>query len=87
MSFVSAPRPETSTRRQLAGWLAERAGTEEAIEVIRPVADAGDDIAQLWLARWLAERDYLDELRHRAGAGGVLIKSSRPTGSFDLVID
>jgi hypothetical protein len=57
-------------RRQLAGWLADRARTDEAIELIRPLADTGDDIAQLWLARWLAERDQLDELRQRAGAGG-----------------
>jgi len=57
-------------RWQLTTWLAERARTEEAIEVIRPLADAGDDTAQLWLARWLAERDQLGELRQRAGAGG-----------------
>ena len=57
-------------RRQLAGWLADRARTQEAIELIRPLADTGDDIAQLWLARWLAERDEVAELRQRAGAGG-----------------
>jgi hypothetical protein len=57
-------------RWQLATWLAERARTDEAIEVIRPLADAGDDVAQLWLARWLAERDQLGELRQGAGAGG-----------------
>ena len=34
---------------------------EEAIEVIRPLADAGDDLAELWLARWLADCDRLDE--------------------------
>src|SRR5215472_4863899 len=65
-------------RRQLAGWLAERAFSarlsdrarlEEAIEVIRPLADAGDDVAELWLARWLADCDRLDELRQRAGSG------------------
>ena len=56
-------------RRQLASWLAERAGMEEAIEVIRPLADAGDDVADLWLARWLAERDHLDELHQRAAEG------------------
>ncbi len=37
-------------RRQLASWLAERARTGEAIEVIRPLADGGDDVAELWLA-------------------------------------
>jgi len=57
-------------RRQLASWLSDRARTEEAIEAIRPLANAGDDIAQLWLARWLAEWGHLDELRQRAGAGG-----------------
>jgi hypothetical protein len=56
-------------RRQLASWLAERARTEEAIEVIRPLADAGDDVADLWLARWLAERDRLGELHQRAADG------------------
>jgi hypothetical protein len=57
-------------RRQLASWLADRARTQEAIEVIRPLADAGDDVAELWLARWLADGDQLDELRQRARAGG-----------------
>jgi Spy/CpxP family protein refolding chaperone len=42
----------------------------EAIEVVRPLADAGDDLAELWLARWLADCDRLDELRERAGTGG-----------------
>jgi hypothetical protein len=32
-------------RRQLASWLSERAWTEEAIEVVCPLADAGDDVA------------------------------------------
>jgi hypothetical protein len=56
-------------RRQLANWLADRARTEEAIEVIRPLADAGDDVAELWLARWLADGDHLGELRQRAASG------------------
>ena len=56
-------------RRQLASWLADRARTEEAIEVIRPLADGGEDVAELWLARWLADADHLDELRQRAGRG------------------
>jgi len=66
-------------RRQLAGWLSDRAwrgGSRpdqakmtEAIEVIRPVADAGDDVAEMWLARWLADCDRLDELRLRADRG------------------
>ena len=37
--------------------------------VIRPLADAGDDVAELWLARWLADSDRLDELRQRADRG------------------
>jgi diadenosine tetraphosphatase ApaH/serine/threonine PP2A family protein phosphatase len=66
-------------RRQLAGWLSDRAfpggpagpaTMEEAIDVIRPLANAGDDVAELWLARWLADCDRLDELRERAGTGG-----------------
>jgi hypothetical protein len=56
-------------RRQLASWLADRARTEEAIEVIRPLADAGDEVAGLWLARWLADGDHLDELHQRAASG------------------
>src|SRR5260221_14546710 len=38
-------------RRQLASWLSDRLRTEEAIEVIRPLADPGDDVAELWLGR------------------------------------
>jgi hypothetical protein len=56
-------------RRQLASWLADRVRTEEAIEVIRPLADAGDGVAELWLARWLAGDDHPDELRQRAASG------------------
>lgn len=56
-------------RRQLASWLADRARTEEAIEVIGPLAGAGDDVAELWLARWLADGDHVDELRRRAATG------------------
>ena len=56
-------------RRQLASWLSDRLRTEEAIEVIRPLADTGDDVADLWLARWLADGDHLDELRERADRG------------------
>jgi hypothetical protein len=65
-------------RRQLASWLAERgyvggvpdrAKLDEAIEVIRPLADAGDDVAGLWLARWLADLDQVDELRQHAANG------------------
>jgi hypothetical protein len=46
-------------RSQLASWLSDRAypgsmadpaKLGEAIEVIRPLADAGDDVAELWLA-------------------------------------
>jgi hypothetical protein len=56
-------------RRQLASWLSDRLRAEEAIEVIRPLADAGDDVAELWLARWLADGDHLDELRQRVSRG------------------
>jgi len=40
-------------RWQLASWLSDRARTEEAIEVIRPLADIADDVADLWPAGWL----------------------------------
>jgi hypothetical protein len=57
-------------RRQLASWLSDRARTAEAIEIIRPLADAGgDEAAELWLARWLADDNHLDELRRRAIGG------------------
>src|SRR5258707_7602453 len=65
MSFASGPQQEMSTPG--ASWLSDRLRTEEAIEVIRPLADAGDDVAELWLARWLAERGQVDELRQRVG--------------------
>jgi hypothetical protein len=69
---------DAHARRQLASWLAERAFPcegpdrpmlDEAIEVIHPLADAGDDVAELWLARWLADSDRLGELRQRADQG------------------
>ena len=64
-------------RRQLASWLADRVRTEEAIEVIRPMADAGDEVvgelrqraasgsypALHEVAEWLAGHEHLDELR------------------------
>jgi hypothetical protein len=56
-------------RRELASWLSDRGRTEEAISVIRPLADARDDVADLWLARWLTDGEHLDELRQRARAG------------------
>jgi hypothetical protein len=56
-------------RRELASWLSDRARTQEAIEVIRPLADTGDEEAGLWLARWLAEQDQPDELRQRGADG------------------
>ena len=61
-------------RLQLASWLSDRAfpGAEpdpavlgEAIELVRPLADAGDDVAELWLA----DCDRLAELRERADSG------------------
>ena len=56
-------------RRQLAYWMGERGRLQEAIALIRPLADAGEDIAQLWLARWLGGCDQAGELRQRADAG------------------
>lgn len=60
---------DVHARRQLAYWISERGRSREAIALIRPLADAGEDIAQLWLARWLAECDQAGELRLRADAG------------------
>jgi hypothetical protein len=37
--------------------------------VIRPLAEAAEDAARLWLARWLADRGQAGELRQRADAG------------------
>ena len=45
------------------------AASQKAIALIRPLADTGEDIAQLRLARWLAECDQAGELRQRADAG------------------
>ena len=65
-------------RRQLASWLSERAfpyerpdraKLGEAFDAIRPLADAGDEVAELWLVRWLADSHRLDELRQRADRG------------------
>jgi hypothetical protein len=39
------------------------------MDVLRMLADAGDDDAQGQLARWLARRGDIDELRWRADAG------------------
>jgi hypothetical protein len=56
--------------------------------VIRPLADAGDDIAEVWLGRWLAELGELGELRRRAEAGSeaaldLLARSLAADGRLD----
>ena len=66
---LRADSGDKHARGQLASWLADRARTEEAIEIIRPLADAGDDVAELWLARWLADGDRVGDLRQRADSG------------------
>lgn len=33
------------------------------------MAEAGDDVAELWLARWLADGDHIGELRRQAATG------------------
>jgi len=53
-------------RWQLASWLADRGRSDEAADLIRPLADAGDDLAASWLARWLTDERELGE---RAFAG------------------
>lgn len=67
------------SRQQLASWLADRGRTQAAIEVIRPMAD-GENVAEMWLARWLAEDDYVNELRQRAGGGVTRPCRSLPGG-------
>lgn len=62
-------RGDDHARRRLACWLGDRGRAQEAVAVIRPLAAAGEDIAQLWLARWLAECGQAGELRERADAG------------------
>ena len=39
------------------------------LEVVRLLADLGDDDARRQLAHWLARRGHVDELRRRADAG------------------
>src|SRR5260370_28226669 len=65
-------------RRQLASWLADRGYTgglpdraklDEAIEVIRPLADAGDDVAELWLARRIGFDKHLTMPHPQGGRG------------------
>lgn len=67
-------------RRQLASWLSDRGRTQEAITVIRPLADAGDDLALLWLVRCLAEDERTDEMRQRAEAAMIAPGRSWPVG-------
>ena len=43
-------------RWHLASLLAESHREPEAANLIRPLADAGDDIAAMWLARWLVDK-------------------------------
>lgn len=50
-----ADADDDHARRQLASRLGERGRAQEALTLIRPLADAGDDIAQLWQARWLTD--------------------------------
>ena len=59
---------DNHARRALARLLAEHGRYAEAVDLIRPLADAGEDVARLWLARWLADSDTA-ELRRRAQTG------------------
>ena len=53
----------------LARLLEKRGNLDEAIQVLRPRADAGDLLAAGQLADLLARRGDLDELRARVDAG------------------
>ena len=59
---------DDQARSALASLLAEHGCYADAVELIRPLADAGEDVASLWLARWLEDSDPA-ELRRRAQAG------------------
>ena len=52
----------------LAGLLADRGDLDEAVQMLRPLADTEDGTAALRLADLLAERGDLDELRARVDA-------------------
>jgi hypothetical protein len=54
---------------RLADLLADRGDLDEAVQILRPRADAGGPDAVTKLARLLADRGDLDELRARADAG------------------
>ena len=63
-------------RWHLASLLADYRRESEAANLIRPLAEAGDEVAAMWLARWLAGGDSYRfgsgdtaELRERAQAG------------------
>lgn len=60
-AYQLAENNQADELRRLASWLSDRASSdraamEEAVEVIRPLADTGDDYAQKWLAMALRRR-------------------------------
>ena len=70
-SCASTPKPGIEhARRQHGRWLSDRGRTDEAIDVIRPLANEhGDEVAERFLAGWLADGGHVNELRLRADAG------------------
>jgi predicted component of type VI protein secretion system len=54
---------------ELADLLADRGDLDGAVQLLRPPADAGDEHAARQLARLLADRGDLEELRARADVG------------------
>jgi hypothetical protein len=54
MSFAEADTGDDYARSQLGSWLSDRGRAAEAAIVIRPLAEAGDEVVRVWLARWRA---------------------------------
>ena len=70
---MPAPTPATRRATRLADLLAERGDLDEAVQILRARADAGDGVAAGRLADLLARRGDLDGLRARADAGDVAV--------------
>jgi hypothetical protein len=64
-----ASEGDTTAARRLAHLLQREGSPDQAIDIIRSIADAGDKVAQEQLARLLGEHGHIDELRARADGG------------------
>ena len=70
---------DDQARPQLASWLSGRRQIDEAITVIRPLAGADDEIAQLWLAGWPAATTWTS-LGGVPGQGTITLCVTSPGG-------